>query len=30
MTRIHVRRIATLAVSLLAIAIPAFGPGYGA
>ena len=27
MTRTTVRRIATLAVSLLAIAIPVFGPG---
>ncbi len=29
MTRTTVRRIATLAVSALAIAIPAFGPGFG-
>ncbi len=29
MTRTTVRRIATIAVSLLAIGIPAFGPGLG-
>ena len=29
MTRTTVRRIATLAVALLAIAIPALGPGFG-